>query len=234
MAVPFKIAARADFEKLAKRLGATQDQVPFATALALTRTASKVKEAERAEMARVFDRPRPWTLNSLRTKSATKRDLRAEVWFREFPQSANKYLGPQVFSGERLLKRSEEQIARKNTAAQGKFFVPGQRAKLDRYGNVSRGALVRIISDLQVSSDSTQNRNADKKAGRYFLGSPGKAPLGVYLRKDDGGVEPVFIAVDKPMYKKLFPFFEVGGQTARRELLTEFDRAVKQAMASRR
>ncbi len=234
MAAPFKISARGDFERLAKRLGASADQVPFAAAVGLTRTAGKVKQAERDEMARVFDRPRPWTLNSLRTKPATKRDLRAEVWFREFPQSANKYLGPQVFSGERLLKRSEEQIARKHTAARGKFFVPGAKAKLDRYGNVNRGALVRIISDLQVSSDGTQNRNAENKAGKYFLGQPGKAPLGVYMRKDDGGVEPVFIAVEKPMYKRRFPFFEIGGQTAKRELLVEFERAVKQAMATRR
>jgi hypothetical protein len=230
----FKVSARGDFARLEQKLRGAEKQIPFAAALALTATAKKVKEAERDAMARVFNRPRPYTLNSLKVKSASKRDLRAEVWFREFPKSASDYLGPQVFAGDRRLKRSEESIARKNTAAQGKFFVPGQRAKLDRYGNVNRGVLVRIISDLQVSNDKTQNRNADKKPGQYFLGTPGKAPLGVYRRKEDGGVEPVFIAVDNPRYTKRLRFFEIGGMVAKRELITEFDKAAKRALATAR
>lgn len=57
-----------------------QKQLPFATSLALNRTAQAIRKDLRSEMERVFDRPTPFTLNSLQITSSSKTDLTAAVW----------------------------------------------------------------------------------------------------------------------------------------------------------
>lgn len=51
--------------------GLARNKLPTAAAKALTFTAERVQLAEKAEMARVFDRPTRWTLNSIYKRSAT-------------------------------------------------------------------------------------------------------------------------------------------------------------------
>jgi hypothetical protein len=53
-------------------LAGMERQIPFATALACNLLARDVKDAVRQDMATQFDRPKPVTLNSLRTDAATK------------------------------------------------------------------------------------------------------------------------------------------------------------------
>jgi len=232
----FKVDAHGGFERLERRLREKPRQIPFAAALALTETARQVKQAEYEAMPKVFDRPTPFTLNSLRVKSATKQDLTAAVFFREFAAKgtpANKYLGPEVFSGERQLKRSEVALAARGLIPKGTYLVPGKKAPLDKYGNLTRATVVRVLSDLQASNDSTQNRNADKKRGRYFVGRPGGAPLGVYLRKESG-VEPILIAVKKPNYPTRLHFGLIAETTSRRHLGLAFERAARKVMRTAR
>ena len=61
-------------------------QLPFATSLALTRTALMVKAAEVEEMKRVFDAPTRFTLNSLFVRPAKKSRLEAVVWVKDYDQ----------------------------------------------------------------------------------------------------------------------------------------------------
>ncbi|SER86124.1 hypothetical protein SAMN04244573_04468, partial [Azotobacter beijerinckii] len=67
----FSINAKG-FKASADRLRRIERQMPFATALALTRTAQLAKEAIEQDMRSVFDRPTRWTLNSLRLIPARK------------------------------------------------------------------------------------------------------------------------------------------------------------------
>jgi hypothetical protein len=83
-----KFDVRDNFPQVKRLLDAQQRQMPFAVALALTRTAQDVKRAEQAEMRGVFDRPTPFTLNSLFTKPATKQSLEARVWVKDTERPA--------------------------------------------------------------------------------------------------------------------------------------------------
>lgn len=58
----------ADLDKLRR------EQLPFATAKALTMTAQDVQAAEREQMARTFQIRRPWTIQGIRIKAALKSD----------------------------------------------------------------------------------------------------------------------------------------------------------------
>ena len=60
-----------------------QEQIPLAVAKALTFTAERVRDAEKREMQRVFDRPTPFTLNSLYLRGATPARLESRVWFKD-------------------------------------------------------------------------------------------------------------------------------------------------------
>ena len=50
-----------------------RDQIPFATAFALTQCAKAGQADVETQIGRVFDRPTQFTLKAVRTKPATKR-----------------------------------------------------------------------------------------------------------------------------------------------------------------
>lgn len=144
---------------------AGRSQIPFATAVALTRTAQRIKEAEVAALPRVFDRPTPYTMNSLYTKAATKRQLEAEVWFKDRRATskgtpATAYLIPNVHGGDRSRKRMEVALQRVGLLPAGMIAVPGEGATLDAYGNMSRGQIVQILSWLQAFGEQGYRANS--------------------------------------------------------------------------
>ncbi|MDB0572233.1 hypothetical protein LBW59_15840 [Ralstonia solanacearum] len=184
------------------RLG---NQLPYAAARALTRTARQaVKPAIIDEMRRVFDRPTPYTLNALYVRSATKAVLEASVGVKDEVgkgTAQERYLDPQVRGGGRNVKRFESMLRSVGALPADMFLVPGGAAKLDQYGNVSRGQIVEILAYLQAFSlsgfkaNSTPETKARRWKGRgktpgyaYFvLSKPeGKLPAGIYKRINYG------------------------------------------------
>lgn len=217
--------------------GLQQEQVPYATAVALTRTAMAVKRAEIAEMKSVFDRPTPYTLNSLYVKPATKKDLRAVVWLKDDTfkgTPASKYLAPEIFGGERKQKRFERSLAAAGLLPSGMMAVPGKAAEMDQYGNMSRGQITAILSAVRASSDKTQNRRKGKKTA-FFVGRPGggRAPMGIWLRFERS-VRPIVIFVRKASYTTRFRFFDVAQRVIDATFKAEFDRALADALRTAR
>jgi len=146
-----------------------REQVPFATALALTRTAKFVEGEIRKEIPRAFSAPTRFTLNSLWTKTATKRKLVAEVRVKDESFKAKapiEWLSPQIYGGSRGVKRFEERLRKVGVLGPNQYAVPGQAAKLDAYGNMSRGQLVAILSDVQAHWDPAQNATRASRAKR--------------------------------------------------------------------
>jgi len=177
----------------------TQRQLPFAIAVALTRTGQVIKNAEISEMRRVFDRPTPFTLNSLMLRPATKQRQYAEVWFKDFAPKgtpAAKYLLPQVRGGSRSNKRFEGALRHGGVLGRDEYAIPARGAPKDSYGNVRRGLYQRILSDLGSSRDASQN---SKGSGKFFVGTIGrvrhqqKPEDDVHLHTRSGIPEPVCI-----------------------------------------
>jgi len=256
------IDVRSNIADVARNLELYQkEQLPFATALALTETAKDIRVAQRKEMRDVFDRPTPFTLNSLFLQAATKRKMTAVVWLKDSGRGGanpTNYLTPQIFGGTRNAKAFEIALRRsRHAAGLGPFFaVPGSAAKLDAYGNMSRGQIVQILSDLQLLEQrlgAKQNRltrrevSAARAAGRkvkfkpakYFIGRPGNstAPLGVYehIRSGfGGGIRPVLIFVNSVHYERRWDFQFVSQLTYDREFSVNLAVALRKALDTAR
>ncbi|MEN5162590.1 hypothetical protein [Achromobacter kerstersii] len=154
------LRAGADYYAAAKR------QLPFATAVALNKTAQAVREALVEKSRQVFDRPTPYTLNALRVSRATKENLSARIDYRDATAKgigADRYLSPQVLGGARRHKRSERALQRSGLPA-GSFLMPAAGAELDAYGNMSRGQTVRLLSYFEAFGEQGYRANASAKS----------------------------------------------------------------------
>ena len=224
-------------------------QVPYATALALTKTAQLVREAEKAEMVKVFDRPTRWTLNSLYLDPARKDKPWAEVWLKDTGDgAAAQYLEPQIKGGARTVKRFERRLQDAGVMPRGWVAIPGRGAKLDAYGNMSSQQIVTILSVMHAHHDIYQretyiSRKRAKRSGKqrdYFAVLPhqggnraaengGRLPFGVYQRIG-GRVVTILFFAPAARYKPRFDFFGVARQVVNRELASQFKAAMQRAI----
>jgi hypothetical protein len=219
-------------------------QLPFATALALTRTAQIVKKGELAAMKQNLDRPTNFTLNSLFMKAASKGKPEARVWFKDFAPKgtpAGSYLQPQVQGGERKHKRHEKALIARGLMKSTQYAVPAAGAKLDSYGNMKRTQYVQILSQLRAFGEQGYQANATgskrsarkRKAGTYFAATiDGDQGIWRSVKSAFGeGVQPVLIFADrKPSYRVRFPFFKIAENITKANYGREFVRALDQAI----
>jgi hypothetical protein len=170
-----------------KWLGNVAKQIPYATALALTRTAQKVQAREVGVMKVVFDRPTPFTLRSLYMTPAKKTNLEAEVGLKVPWLRKEHYLTAQIHGNTRRNKGFERKLG-------GLYLTPADEMKLDRYGNVPNSTLNRILSSLgraETTAGYTANISArsalrGKARDFFFLKNARNGLLpGVYERIAD-------------------------------------------------
>lgn len=164
-------------------------QATRALEIAVDKMAAEVKDAIKPEIQRVFDRPVPWTINSLKVTPSKNHNMQAIVWFKEPERKGRSmtqhYLIPQVEGGVGPLKGFER-------ALDGRRFVPGKAARLDRYGNISVGQIKQILSVLgraDYAAGSTSNiterskkRNRKPRDYVWLKNGHGKLPPGIYER----------------------------------------------------
>ncbi|MCP3017974.1 hypothetical protein [Cupriavidus basilensis] len=128
------ISVRFDVKALQRSLdNFARKQVPFATAQALNVVAKQVQAAERANMAKVLDKPTPFTLNSVGVKLATKSSLTATVYVKDI---AAAYLEPYERGGSNKLN------------ARALIKPVGQ--KVNQYGNLPRTTVKRLAAKKNV------------------------------------------------------------------------------------
>lgn len=216
------------YQRTLRQLSNMPRQIPFALASALTASAQKVREAEKAEMQAVFDRPTRFTLNSLFVDRATKTRPMAIVYFKQ-PRSGGKhYLLPQVYGGVRPQKRFEKRLENAGLLPRGWVTRPGKGARLDSSGNMSRGQINQVLSVLQAQGDSYSNTTkrsakrarkprgffASTQQGRAQARNGGQLPLGVWERVGGGAqVRNILFFVPSATYRKRFRFHEVALRT---------------------
>lgn len=238
-----KISATTNAADLERRLNnAFARQLPFATALGLTRTAIKIREAEKAEMQRVFDRPTRFTLNAFEVIPATKETQVAEVRYKGTPPYGGRhFLEPQVEGGPRRMKGMERRL-KFAVPEFGAFSaaIPARKAQRDAYGNWSAGERNRVLSALQAQGDAAANttdRSMRRNRGRaqYFLGTVGRA-TGVFRRQP--GTDQMHLVLlfvrKRPSYTARFDFDGVGIKTFNAVYPAEFEAAMERALATAR
>lgn len=240
-------------------LGMSQRRINAVAATGMTRTMGRAKVAVLAEMETVIDRMTEYTRRSLFVRGATATRLEAEVWFKDTTTGggipATWYLLPNVEGGGRHLKRFERTLQAGGFLPDGWFAVPGAGARIDGNGNMDRGQIMQVLSQLRVqlvggfdrnmSTDARKQINAQRKAGGRFFVLPvgqGRAP-GVYQREfgsatgargkaiNARGITPVIRFVRSAAYRARFDFHGVAQRAVDEALDREIGQALEESLA---
>lgn len=182
-------AMRTDWEK----------QLPFATALALTSTAKDVKANTEKRLPRVFDRPTPFTKKGVGIYSARKTRLSAKVFMKDAQAD---YLEKQEEGGTRHPK--------------GKALLTPVGQRLNKYGNMPRGAVKRILARSDTFSGTVRG-----------IG-------GIWQRTRGGGVKLLVAYRKAAKYTERFGFKDSAYKTTASRFPTQFERAMARALKSKR
>lgn len=185
-------------DKLNAKLSAIgKRQIPYALNRALNDTAFNMRDAAVKEMKASFDRPTPFVLKSvkvLKASNASRKafkyegvDMTATVGVDPYEDTlAKKILAPEIFGGPRKMKGFEKKLRNAGILPAGMYCVPGNNAPLDRYGNVSQGTIVQILSQLQILAGSgyfgNQTERSRKRKGikyDFFVEYKNGVPIGI-------------------------------------------------------
>jgi hypothetical protein len=145
------ITIRSNAADVAKRLGHAADQIPFAMALALTRTAKLAQADVIEKLPDSFEIRTPWIAKGIRVKPARKSDLAAgaEVWTKDRFLALHLEGGDRVpFSPGKDAVPSEGARPRKRDLTRkrvypGMLLKPAGRGYLVNIGNGSIGVFRR-------------------------------------------------------------------------------------------
>lgn len=220
-----------------------------ALAAALNNMAKEAIAPLQAEVASVFDRPTPFTTNAFRIDYAKPGSLEAGVSVKDEKsgssqgQAPEAWFEPQVYGGERRLKASEKRLRQAGVLPAGMYVAPGPGARLDAYGNMSRGHMMQLLSGLQTFDLSGSDHNATesyrsqakKHAKAFFVIRKGDRAIGIGERREWGKgsrnqFKVVLLFVREPTYAARFDFHKVVRQVAENDAL--FESYIDQAIAS--
>lgn len=266
-------------QRVADRVAQVPERARRTMATALTRTAIKVRDAEVAEMRDSFDRPTRFTLNALYVSPAQAdgaintlitgadgaqqlqrigtRDIEARVGIKDDTggqRSAIDWLRWQIRGGLRTPKAFERLLMSAGAMPDDRRAVPGRFAKLDAFGNMSRGQIVQILSQLRIDSSSGSTRSlprlsfddrkvdrnrklvvirrARQRAGGEYVAFPngrGKLRPGIYLfDRFNREAMPVLLFVSKAEYEPRFDFQGTARYAIQRHLGPEVAIALAQ------
>lgn len=195
-----------------------------------------------------FDRPTPFTLNAFRVQYAKPDNPEASVWVKDEKsgssrgQSPEDWLEPQVFGGDRKLKASERWLREKGILPAGKYITPAGGARLDAYGNMSRGHMMQLLSGLKAlgregsdhSATNSRRSRAKGHANAFFVIRRGSTPIGIGERRGSG-MTMVLAFVSQPSYAPRFDFHGAVRKVAENDALLEsaIDKAITDQLIRR-
>ena len=240
------ISTRTNADQIIAALEAKNRKIEDVIRYAVNDTVDDMVIGQRIEMRRVFDRPRPYTVNALFGKYASRRGslLKAGIAFREFSgrtgTPAYKYLMPHIKGGPRRLKRSEKALQSINSLPGGKLTVQGKNFQRDQYGDITGGQYTRMLAELGVSVNGmagpAKQKSIREKGGRRFFAMPHKGgrrgdgnPMAIAERR---GKEIVIMLVltGEFTYKPRYDFYGLANRQVMYSLPKHFNRIFNRMM----
>lgn len=230
-----KISVQSNIAAITKTLQAQAKQVTYATAVALTKTAAKIRAAVPAGLDEQLDNPTSFTKRGTYLKMANKAKLVAEVGFKPIQ---SKYLKLQEEGGTQ-------------EPGEAGIRLPGN-IQLNAFGNVPRGLINKLKASAQNGELSpaiakrlgvSGSRRKGAAPIQLFYGVPqGKgwedAPMGIWRRIPGaagapGKLVPVIIFSDKPAkFKPRLDLGRIAQPVIDKHFETEFLTALKNALAT--
>ena len=170
------------FDALKSSISVSTAKLNKCARLAISKTANAIRDAEKIEMERVFDRPTRWTLGAMIVRETGNLSVQVGIMDPKtgrmnngssdgdtgtgYWKRAESYLGTQIDGGQRKVKAMEKALQAYGLLPQGWFTVPGAGAEIDSYGNMNVGQIRQILSYFQTAerwSGSTQNMSQKRK-----------------------------------------------------------------------
>ena len=149
---------------------------------------------------RYLDRPKKQTQKGFRATVARKATLTSVIMTKDRPYNMGRYIDQNIFGGDR--KQKYDALFVKHSTATNipgnSVLVPTQAVKRDRYGNITKSTINKIITAV-----GTKN----VKGNNIFIGKPrgGNRPAGVYRRDRGNKLKALFIAQSNATYPAIFP-----------------------------
>lgn len=266
------ISVKADLREVTRYLTDLEKrQIPFAAMNAINTMMFGARKALIREMQQSLDRPTPYTLNATKVEKATKKNWAARVWIKDKDSAglgdvrrgnipAN-FLLPHIRGGQRNVKGFEKQLIGEGLMPPGYYVTPGSGAKIDQYGNWSRGELKQILAYFGAfPDDGAQKNTTDKKKasmrrggtrkskGRikygvsYFIAYPNRERTkhlfpGIYRKTYIAdGVTALDMIVryvkQRPRYSTRLDFYGVQNAYVRKNFKAEFAREIRRAIST--
>lgn len=218
-------------------------QMPFAVSLAINQTLDEAVPHNQNHMKKVFDRPTPFTLNSLQRKKTHKKrfPMIGRLEFREFAGKgtpASKYLTPQIEGGGRRAKRHERRLSAVGILPHGKMTAPAQGAPLNQYGNLTGAEYTKLLSQLQALGDQSMTRASKMRKrgnfkGYYVAKNKAKQPVGIRKRINKNKTQLILSFIDPPNYVARYDFYDLNrafmNKTFRKRISQTLDYAIRTA-----
>ena len=148
---------------------------------------------------RYLDQPKPQTQTGFRATTAKKRDLQIAIFPKDKLWDRTRYLMGNIDGGRRAPKPFEIVFAAQsdNAIPTGTFFAPTGAVKPDKFGNVSKSSLRRIINSID---------NSSSKRGSVFVGRNERANTAGVYKRTKLGLRPLFLVQSSaPTYQAIFP-----------------------------
>lgn len=220
-------------------------QIPFATSVALNKTARLAQAGIKSEMERVLDRAKPYTLGGTFVSNSTKSNLTAIVGLKDKASSgraAATYLTPLVAGIPRQQTGWERALQSMGAIPDGMRAVPAAGAKLDGYGNLNKRQVTEIMGSLRSRLRTFGGKGKRAHAVGYFVAMPGQPntrhlPSGIYHRVERSGssvIQPVVIFVDRANYQPVLKIALTISSVVAKNFQREFNGALSQALSTAR
>lgn len=220
-----------------------QKQLPFATSVALNRTAVLCR-SDAAAASKENGTAKPFTTseNAFYISPSHKTNLVAEIGYKDIQL---RYMKWQLGGGQRTAKGFEVKLRAMGVLPSGYVTVPAS-IQLDSYGNIPRSVLATIIGQLATSLRVFGGRGKRMHGNALFIVLPGSADHrtgkmhpGIWQRIERGGssnIKPLIFFVSAANYKatKFFDFQGVAQKTAEREFPGQMTKALDEAVSTAR
>lgn len=221
----------AEVQALLARLG--NDQIPYATMIAVNNVSFAVRTQQTQRLPQVFDRPTPLIQGSVRVVKATKESLTATVVV-DPPRAVA--LQAHESGGRRNVQKLEAALRDRGLLPAGMVAVPVE-VELDAYGNPRRAAVNQVVNWLATGAVKrkragffviTQQQRGGLRPGIYYASS------GTVLGQATFAISRWFAFTREPIYARRLGFVRTGKQEALRLLPGETSRAIQRAIETAR
>jgi len=219
------ISVQSNVKAISKGLSTLEyEQLPFALARTVNDLARLAQAAEKKAIPSVFEKPTPFTVNSVGVTSAKKSLPIATVFVKD---QAAKFLAPYEFGGKQFLGSKPADLVPVN-------------AKANSYGNLPRGSIRQLLARPDCFRGKVRGKGGQLIDGIWQRPTPAQA-AGVKGRKkvdklaNTTGKLRLLVAFHAPVETtKRLQFVERGQQIVSKEFDAVFEKNLRAAVATAR